>query len=90
MPRRSDKHTNQPIPRAPQELIELIAAVNPMWSAAEALRGSLCSYVGALKANGVPPERMLTEVKRLLGPTLPSSLVEQAVKWCIEEYYRQA
>jgi hypothetical protein len=80
------------VPEPPAELLYLLNALDrPAWQATAAFKDSLCSYVGTLKANGLPPERMLAAVKELLRttqPALDSSLAEQAVKWCIEAYYR--
>ena len=89
---RPRKERTQHIPPVPTELEQLLASSDrSAWQLTEGFRDSLCSYVGVLKSNGIPPERMLTVVKRLLSdarPQIDHSLIEQAVKWCIEAYYR--
>ena len=59
------------------------------------LRASLTAYVNALRADDLPPERMLRLVKSAVTDALPDGtgtvasrlLVEDAVRWSIETYY---
>jgi hypothetical protein len=59
------------------------------------LRASITVHVGRLRDDGVPPERMLPQVKVLVQETMaaegwqdPSNtLLAQVVRWSIEAYY---
>lgn len=62
------------------------------------LRSAVCDYVSTRKGIGDPPEQVLAQVKSIAVLALTSrdvradatSLVEQVVRWCIDEYYRRA
>ncbi len=73
----------------------LVGASSTM-SEAPGLREAVCGYVGELKAQGDPPERVLVKLKRLVHDALPagdslrepSTILGEVVTWCIDEYYR--
>jgi hypothetical protein len=62
----------------------------------ETLRDLVCGYVGTLKAEGLPPERVIVAVKAAArdaglryGDMLESRLaLDRIVRWSITEYYR--
>lgn len=48
-------------------------------------------FCRALKRNGVPPERMLIDAKRVIDETIDGDdvvIAERAVESCIRHYYR--
>jgi hypothetical protein len=63
------------------------------------LRGLIGAAVGHLRAQGLPPERMLVEMKRIMMPILARGrtrvdaygpagpLMQRIVRWCVEAYY---
>jgi hypothetical protein len=57
----------------------------------ELLRGKVCAFVDARKHDGVPPERVIVEMRRvvaLVGATASADrLVGEMVRWCIERYF---
>ena len=61
----------------------------------EELRGIVCTYVAALKSDGLPPEQALRLVKTAIEPALAYAtdgldsriVIDDAVRWCVEEYY---
>ena len=63
--------------------------------AAEALRRAMCEYAVALRETGVPPERMLVEIKTVVRQSVPpgthasyvESMVARVTSWCIASYY---
>jgi hypothetical protein len=65
-------------------------------AAREATQESISRYALALKALGTPPERTLRLVKEVVNESIPAlretadahPLIEEAVHWCIESYYR--
>lgn len=70
------------------------------------LRRRVCEYAAELKESGVPPERAVVEVKRVLSEagfeltthtksteavlTPRDHLLGDVVAWCIEGYYRSS
>jgi hypothetical protein len=60
------------------------------------LRDAARAYVGRLRRDGLPPERVLTAVKDLIGKAETTrtnrdsrvTLVRRVITLCIEEYYR--
>lgn len=68
------------------------------WGAREQLRVSIGAYVCRLRAEEVPPERMLISVKALVRDAMPHELdagdahdlMEDAVRWSIVAYYQGA
>ena len=64
----------------------------------EQLRATVVAYVRQLKADGLPPERVLVLVKAaVLEATPPEfergearALMEEAVRWSVEAYYEAA
>ena len=75
-------------PRAVQESVALRAE----------LRASVTAYVRQLKADGMPSERMLVQVKSAVHDATPPELdpyearelMEDVVRWSIEAYYHAA
>jgi hypothetical protein len=61
----------------------------------EELRVIVCAYVATLRAGGLPPEQTLRLVKTAIEPAMgyaaegaaSRAVVEDAVRWCVEEYY---
>jgi hypothetical protein len=63
------------------------------------LRALVGAAVGHLRAQGLPPERMLIEMKRIVTPILAKGrtrvdaygpagpLMRRIVRWCVEAYY---
>ena len=62
------------------------------------LRASVTAYVHRLKREGLPPERMLVDVKSAVIEATPSDLepferrelMDEVVRWSIEAYYEAA
>ena len=61
----------------------------------DAARSAVCSFVVQLREHGVPPERMLVDVKGVareasvgvLDPTSTRALVDDVVRWSVEAFY---
>jgi hypothetical protein len=59
------------------------------------LRASVTGYVGALRADGVPAERVVVAVKGIVREATPPrldvhdarALMDEVVRWSIEAYY---
>ncbi len=62
------------------------------------LRASVTAYVHHLRADGLPPERMLVLVKSAVHDATPAALdvdearrlMEDVVRWSVEAYYHAA
>jgi hypothetical protein len=65
----------------------------------QALRDAICACVRALKGRGLTPEAVLIIVKAAVRQAMPSTLTSQpiearerltaqAVRWCVEAYFR--
>jgi hypothetical protein len=62
----------------------------------DALRSAINDYVDELKAQGLPPERVLVNIKRLVFEAHRVSsrdedhlrFLQHVITWCIEAYYR--
>jgi hypothetical protein len=67
-----------------------------MFSPPPALQTAINDYVGELRTQGLPPERALINVKRVIFEAgVPGHdedqkrFLEHVITWCIEAYYRQ-
>ena len=66
--------------------------------AAAPVREAICDFVAELKGAGVPPERMLVQVKEVIAEArrahsdrdreADQEFLQRVIKWCIDEYYR--
>jgi hypothetical protein len=58
------------------------------------LRETVCAFVDELKRQGLPPERVIVELRSIADQArtgvLTESLIADAVRWCIERYYGTA
>ncbi|HET9727998.1 MAG TPA: hypothetical protein VF785_02625 [Gemmatimonadaceae bacterium] len=58
------------------------------------LRETVCAFVDQLKREGLPPERVIVELRSIADQArsgvLTESLIADAVRWCIERYYGTA
>ena len=89
-----------PIPevaRALSALRRFLASVgDERASAASVAKESVCELVRRRRAEGKPPEAVVVEVKALvheagdrsLPRTVVQDAVDDAVRWCIGEYYK--
>ena len=61
---------------------------------ARRLRASIRDYTAALRETGAPPEQAVKKLKLMISTALgrgdpyPSRLMEAAVAWSIEEYFK--
>lgn len=63
----------------------------------DVLRESVCTYAQRQRADGVPAERVVIQLKELMQVSAnrarfldseQRALVDSVIRWCIEEYYR--
>jgi hypothetical protein len=56
------------------------------------LRGKVCAFVEELKAEGLPAERVIIEVRTIARSVgvgvLDDRVVGDAIRWCIAQYYQ--
>lgn len=86
-------------PAPPRGLVDAaLAATGSDGQDTDDLRLAVREHTRALRACGLPPERVLVLMKTAMAHAglahsaneLERSLLESVVKWCIEEYYRPA
>jgi hypothetical protein len=91
-------HSSTLLARA-ETLVDASAATMQASQALRAeLRAGVTAYVRLLRADGVPPERMLVLVKSTIREATPlgldahevRDLVEDVVRWSVEAYYHAA
>lgn len=76
-------------PPAPDALVQAVAAARSRaWRGAERERfqEALCAYVDDLRASGLDAVQTILAVKRAAS-TVPPSLLDESVTWCIKRYY---
>ena len=83
---------------ATDTLREVLSELDPLAHYAKpntlgTLQQKVCAVVDELKATGMSPEHIMLVVKGIASESRvdPSSpLVEQMVKWCIEQYFKES
>jgi hypothetical protein len=95
---RSDGESAVPLSHAAQRFALAIEHSDGSEIATTELRDAACTYVRELRAQSLPPEQVLIQVKRLIAvvPSHPHGenddarrhLQQQVITWCIEAYYR--
>ena len=89
-------HISPPSSDSDARLVRAAGAASASDEASSELHAAVCEYVAQLKAQRLPPERVVVAVKQALTRAglpryrkpLDVFLIERAVRWCIEEYYR--
>ena len=99
MTSRDPQHHPTPPRPQPADLHHAIASALAPGGSTDALERVVRSYVRALKAAEVPPEKALMRVKSMIPTTTvtplpirdartPASLADDVMVWFVAEYYR--
>src|SRR5689334_18623889 len=91
-------HATMHISKAADALRAALAAIPPAeYTSHRTTRGPIhqkvCDVVDELKATGMAPEHVILAVKgiafeAMMGP-LAGILVDEMVKWCLEQYFKE-